>query len=330
MDIDTQNLNADDTPKVVFMYSGQSTQYCGMGLQLYNNDTSFKTDMETCEALIRKQTGTSILNLLYDQPDEIRLCETRYAQPAIFALEYALSRFWQTKNIVPHAVIGHSIGEFAAGVTAGVFSLETAIDLVCARVQCIEEYAPEGGMIVVFVEWENLQPLISGIEGVWLAGINATKVTALSGRKEALAQVKVACRKLHIPAMMLNINHAFHSPMLHEALYRFVIQQKNAQYKEPKIPFFSTVTGKLANCNTLCNTNYWADNIGKPVLFLETMQQIINNKYSVFLEIGAMPNLVNLAKHSFDSAKIKWLASLDKTTDDVEQTDSVLIELLQP
>ena len=147
---------------VVFMFSGQGSQHRGMGQRLYAADPTFRSAFDTCAEILKPLLNVDLREVLYGSDITAEsLAETRLAQPALFAVEYALARMWMSWGVTPAAMIGHSIGEYAAACISGVFPLEDALKVVAIRGSLMQDM-PRGGMLAVAMPEERLRVLMLG------------------------------------------------------------------------------------------------------------------------------------------------------------------------
>ena len=149
-------------PPCVFLFSGQGSQYAGMAKGLYQDEPSFRADVDECCAALSPIIGRDLRELLHADDtggDAARLKDTQFTQPALFVIEYALARLWMRWGIRPAAMLGHSVGEYVAACLAGVFSLEDALGLVAARGRLMQAL-PAGAMLAVPLAERDLQPLL--------------------------------------------------------------------------------------------------------------------------------------------------------------------------
>ena len=283
---------------VVFMFSGQGAQYVNMGLDLYHVEPTFREQVNLCSELLRPHLGLDLRDLLYPGGECAsealqQLTQTVIAQPAIFVIEYALSRLWMEWGVHPEAVIGHSIGEFAAACLAGVFSLEDALALVSARGQLMQSL-PAGTMLVVPLPEKEVESLLG--DGLSLAVINGPSLCVVSGATDAveasqnrLAEMGVQCRRLHT-------SHAFHSSMMDPMLGAFAERVRTISLKAPQIPYVSNVTGEWIEAAQVTDPDYWVRHVRQTVRFSDGVQHLLKEPGQILLEVGPGRTLSSLVK----------------------------------
>lgn len=282
---------------VAFMFPGQGAQYVGMGRALYEREPVFRAELDHCAELLRSSLGVDLREIIYADdlsPEEsaARLADTRFAQPALFAVEYALAKLWIEWEILPQAMIGHSIGEYVAACIAGIFSLEDALRLVAARGEIIQRL-PRGAMLAVSLTPLEAEPHLS--EQISLAAVNSPSLCVLSGRIDAIEQLEqrlvtegVICRRLHT-------SHAFHSAMMEPALEEFAGLVRGVDLHPPRIPYLSNVTGKWITEAEAVDPSYWARHLREAVQFSAGVAELLNDPAIVLLEVGPGQTLSTLA-----------------------------------
>src|SRR5690606_11996741 len=175
---------------IVFMFPGQGDQYVNMCRSLYQSEKVFREAMDECALLLKEELQENICDILY--PEKIteeaheKIKQTRYSQPALFTIGYALGKLWMSWGIYPSAFVGHSIGEFVAAYFAGVFSLKDALKLIAARGKMMNDL-PRGSMLSVRLSQEEIQPYLT--DKIELAAANSPKLCVVAGTNEAIAKL---------------------------------------------------------------------------------------------------------------------------------------------
>ncbi len=285
--------------KVVFLYTGQGSQYRKMGEFLYKTSEVFQKSMDICDALFRPYLLTSLLELLYgEQADDETIARTVYAQPLIFSIEYALSQVWNDLGVKPEIVMGHSIGEYAAAVIAGIMTLEDGVKLVSARGRLMEMAPGHGKMVSIFAKEEVVKGLLIGHEKtVCIAAKNTIENHVIAGVSEEVDAIVKKAAKIGVIAKELVVSHAFHSMLMEPVLEDFYAVAKEVTYHEAKVRFVSSLYGRELEAGQILNADYWTNHIRSEVNFYKALTSIDTKQEYLFLEVGSnrvLSALVNL------------------------------------
>jgi acyl transferase domain-containing protein len=218
-------------------------------------------------------------------------------QPSLFAIQIALATLWQSWGIMPSAVVGHSMGEVAAAYTAGILTLEEAIHIVCARSLLMKRSRGKGLMMMTELSAEQAEDLLKEYgNDVAIAVINGPSSTVLSGKPEKIKELMERLQSQNLFCKLLQVDVASHSAQMDDLQPELLKVLDGLQPQPAQISIYSTVTGKPAK-GTDFNAGYWIENLRKPVLFSEAVDQLLDDGHAVFIEIGPHPVLLSSIQH---------------------------------
>ncbi|AFY89108.1 type I polyketide synthase [Chroococcidiopsis thermalis] len=288
---------------VVFMFTGQGSQYPNMTRELYDNEPTFREQIDRCCQQLEPYLGLDLRQVLYPGDEQLEtaratLEQTAITQPALFAIEYALAKLWNSWGVQPVAAIGHSIGEYVAACIAGVFSLEDALELVAVRGRLMQQQ-PQGAMLSVPLSASEVKSLLVETfheTSLQLAASNAPNLSVVSGSFTAIEQLERQLQQQGINSRRLHTSHAFHSQMMDSIIEPFTQQVQKIHLQPPQIPFISNVTGSWITAAEATDPNYWAKHLRQPVRFSEGITELLKQSKQIFLEVGPGNTLSTLVR----------------------------------
>ena len=241
------HLTPAGSPRIAFMFSGQGSQHAGMTAQLYRTQSVFRNAMDRCHSLAQPHLAQGLRDVIFAEGGEDALVDrTDYTQPALFAVEYALAELLKSWSIVPDAVIGHSLGEFAAACAAGVVSLEDAMRLVITRGALMHGLPCGGAMVSIMAKDSVVRALIDKVAPeIEVAAMNGPLNTVVSGDRAALIMVTEELDRRGINYRQLRISNGFHSARTEPILDDLEKMAGQIKHNAPKVPLISNLTGEL-------------------------------------------------------------------------------------
>lgn len=278
-----------DTPAVAFMFPGQGSQYPGMGSGLYQHEPEFARWIDEGAEILEPILGLDINKLLCfgdtsDKDAARALRDTRLTQPALFLIQFACAKLWEARGVRPAAMIGHSVGEFAAATLAGVMDFETGLKIIAARGQLMQDQ-PGGAMLSVRAPLEEIEPHLDGT--VDIAARNAPKLNVLAGSHEAIDAMAAKLEAAGVPSSKLHTSHAFHSRMMDPVCEALSREIAGIRLNPRQIPYVSCVTGDWISEAEATDPAYWAAQARKAVNFAEAVAKLAEDRNTVFVECGA-------------------------------------------
>jgi len=308
----------------VFLFPGLGDHYVDMGRELYDSEPAFAAEMDRCAEVLRPHLGVDVREILFSagpraasagtekktdlramlrrggERDEasLRLDRTEYAQPILFAIEYALARLLMAWGVQPQAMIGYSLGEYVAACLSGVLSLEDALALVARRAKLIQDL-PGGAMLAVPLPEPEVRPLLT--EDLAISATNGPHFCVVGGPEEAVAELEGRLRERGATCLRLTTTHAFHTPMMRPAVDELTRLAGTVETGAPKIPYISNVTGTWITAADLQDPGYWARHMVQPVRFAEGLAELLRDPDRAMVEVGPGGTLSALVRQHPDA-----------------------------
>ncbi|MGJ8545977.1 MAG: amino acid adenylation domain-containing protein [Sulfitobacter sp.] len=294
-------MDGAQVPPVFFMFPGQGAQYPGMAKALYDAHSIFAFWVDRGAKLCADELGCDLRDFLCCDPAQAgedlaaRMGQTQIAQPCLFITEVALAQLWIGRGLTPAAMIGHSVGEFAAATISGALAFEDGLRLVMKR-GALMQAQPRGKMISARASATDLAPHLA--KGAEISGINAPRLSVISGPEEAIEQTIQNLKAADIAQSALRTSHAFHSAMMEDVLPAMETLAAGISFGAGQIPFVSTATGDWLDDAQIAAPDYWAAQCRKPVVFMQALQRLCEGQMPLLIEVGPGRALSTFARQT--------------------------------
>ena len=317
--------------RVAFAYTGQGSQWVGMGQVLYESEPVARAVLDRCEAVLLRERGSSLLDVMFGRSEgEEDLGDTAWEQPALYALECALTALWSSVGIRPDVVVGHSIGELAASQAAGVFSLEDGMRFAAVRGALMSQME-EGGMAAVFAPADRVAVAVETVNaassgaGLSISGYNGNH-QVVSGPIAEIEAISKRFEQEGIRVRRLNTAKAFHSALVEPILDELEASLNDVAIQPPSLTVVSNLTGRAVEPDQSQDGAYWRRHAREPVAFAQGVKTLSDLGVDVVLEIGPRSVLAPMAASAWPASPQTpvpmVLSSLSPPSDNAEKSGS--------
>ncbi|MCY3867998.1 MAG: SDR family NAD(P)-dependent oxidoreductase [Gemmatimonadetes bacterium] len=293
--------------RAAFAYTGQGSQWVGMGQVLYESEPVARAVLDRCEAVLLQERGSSLLDVMFGRSEgEEDLGDTAWEQPALYALECALTALWSSVGIRPDVVVGHSIGELAASQAAGVFSLEDGMRFAAVRGALMSQME-EGGMAAVFAPADRVAVAVETVNaassgaGLSISGYNGNH-QVVSGPIAEIEAISKRFEQEGIRVRRLNTAKAFHSALVEPILDELEASLNGVEIQPPSLTVVSNLTGRAVEPGQSQNGAYWRRHAREPVAFAQGVKTLSDLGVDVVLEIGPRSVLAPMAASAWPAS----------------------------
>ena len=280
-------------PKTAFLFTGQGALYPGLARSLYASHPVFREALDRCGGILKRELKRPLLDVFF--ADEPLWRQAAYAQPAMFALAYALTELWRSWGVTPDVVLGHSLGEYAAACAAGVFSVEDGLRLVAERGRLMQGLTHAGAMAAVFAQPERVGQVLAATPGLSLAADNGSH-SVLSGPAEILNDVVKKLEREGVRVQQLGVSHAFHSTLMEPVLDDLDRAARSVKHDSASLPLITNLTGEVLDAGETLDLGYWARQTANPVQWARCVATLARLNCTVLVEIGPSPVLLGMAQ----------------------------------
>ncbi|HWB47713.1 MAG TPA: SDR family NAD(P)-dependent oxidoreductase [Stellaceae bacterium] len=310
---------------VGFVYSGNGSQWVGMGITAHRHNPAFRTQFDLVDEYFREMSGWSLKEAMFDETLGRRLDLTSVAQPLIFAIQSASTAALRARGLQPVATIGHSVGEVAAAEAAGALDSRSAAEVIYFRSKHQELVNGAGRMAAVLSSLEDIEYTLAEVEGVEIAAVNSPRAITVAGSAEGIASLKKLASGRGIALLDLGLDYPFHTAAMTPVRAPLLTDLRDLRPHDSDVAFISTVSGSVLPGGQL-GASYWWRNVREPVQFLAGVREMVKLGVRFFVEIGPRSTLL---RHIADNPAVEaeqtaMLALLDRNDQERDPVDRVV------
>ncbi|MHA1584409.1 MAG: beta-ketoacyl synthase N-terminal-like domain-containing protein, partial [Promethearchaeota archaeon] len=329
------SASLDQDPRLSFLFSGQGSQYLGMGKELYKKIPTIKNILDQANSICKSFGKFNMLNILFGSPDlsleenKSKIIQTQYTQPILYSLEVALFTYYQENNLIPGMVAGHSLGEFTALTCANVINFEDGLKAVILRGKAMANTSKgnAGTMAAIFTTGIVVEDMIQKLNNgyITISNYNSPSQTVISGEESAINQAIEVFTKAGITAKKINVSAAFHSRLVAHAQDAVKPFLEGIEFKTPEIPVYSNVSGKMYPSSPEKIKQLLIKQITSPVHWVEEISNMYQDGGRIFIEVGPKKTLFYFAKDILKSYKDTEISySFSPKSQEVSQIEKII------
>jgi bacillaene synthase trans-acting acyltransferase len=280
---------------IVFMFSGQGSQYYHMGKELYDNHPRFRLWMDHCDEIVYPLIETSLIDVLYRQGDKKELFDNiLYTNPALLCIEYSLSRVLEESNIHPDYLLGYSLGEITTSVISGAMSLEDGLKLTVDFAKILINKSKKASMLAIIESESIMNRFPELFKNCWLTGRNFKNNFVITGLPEEIKKVQERLTQEEIISQKLAVNFGFHTELIDMLKAAFLQRVKEIEFSSIKIPTISALTTGIIEA---VDAQYLWNVVREPVEFEKTIQSMLTKEDYTFIDVGPSGSLATFVKY---------------------------------
>lgn len=303
-----------------FVFTGMGPQWWAMGRELYQEQPVFRDFADRVDAIFMRLAGWSVLEEMLKPEAQSIVTRTHVAQPANFIVQGGLFHLLQSWGVQPGALVGHSVGEVSSAYAAGVLGLEDAVRVSWLRSKLQATTAGEGAMLAVGLGVLDVLPYLGGREALVSIGAdNGPRTITLAGDADALAEIAEELTEDGVFNRKLQVETAYHSPIMDPLLPALEEGLQDIRPQGATIPLYSTVTSLPAEGDDF-GAQYWGRNVRDSVRFYETVQELVNDGFDCFLEVGPHPVLASALRECLADANVEGVLAATLRREQPEMT----------
>lgn len=311
---------------VIFVFSMQASQYAGMGKILFETSSVFRTSILRSERICQNLEFSSFLELITESAVSLAEYSSLQSQLALTALQVALADLWRSWGVEPVAVMGHSLGEYAALFVAGVYSLTDMFYLIGRRDRILQKTCVPGAysMLSVYMAIDALESILCKLDlsECTIACHNSRDSTVVSGPAKQIQMLKCEFEEKRVKAILLQLPYAYHSAQMDPVLEEFEAVALEIPFQKLRIMVASTAKSAIIQKEGLINAEFFVEQLRNPVKFLETVQELelqgVANNKTLWIELGPGAVCTSMIKNILSAPPEHCLTSTARSQDDWE------------